>query len=121
MIARHAGGVLSCLLGGKWSAFSRSAETQRTRTLPGQNVPRLIGDGHNRVVERSLDVGNTVRNMLPLLLLKRLLLALFIRRRCSGPRCRWCCWFCHKLIQSSVVSLRSSGHRHLVGVVFADD
>ena len=108
MIARHAGGILGGLLCSEWSSFTRSTETQRPGTLPSQNIPRLVGNSHNCVVERSLDVGNAVRDVLPLLFLKRLLLALFIRRRCSGSRCRWCCWFCHKLFQSSVFSLRSS-------------
>ena len=84
MIARHAGGVLRRLLRGKRSAFTRSAKTQRTGTLPGQNIARLIGDGHNGVIERSLDVGNAERNVLPLFLFEGFLLALFIRRRCSG-------------------------------------
>ncbi len=56
VIARHVGGVRRGLLRGKRRAFTRSAEAERARTLPGQNVARLIGDGHNRVVERRLDV-----------------------------------------------------------------
>ena len=90
VIARHVGGVLRGLLGGKRRPFARSAKTQRPGTLPRQHIAGLIGDGHNRVVERSLDVGNTVRNVLPLLLLEGFLLALFVRRRCSGSRCRCC-------------------------------
>jgi hypothetical protein len=95
VVASHAGSILRGLLRGKWCSFARSAETQRPGTLPGQHISGLIGNSHNRVVERSLDVGNSVRNMLPLFFLKRFFLALFIRRRCSGSRCRWCCWFCH--------------------------
>ena len=88
MIARHVGGILRSLLGRKRSPFSRAAKAERTRTLPGQNISCLIGDSHNRVVERSLDVRNAVRNVLPLFFLERFLLAFFFRRCCSGSRCR---------------------------------
>jgi len=77
VIARHAGGVLGSLLGGKWSSFARSAKAQRPGTLPRQNISRLVGNGHNGVVERGLDVGNAVRNVLPLFFLESFLLALF--------------------------------------------
>jgi len=107
VIASHAGGVLGGLLGGKRRPFARSAKTQRPGTLPSQHVAGLVRDCDNCVVERGLNVGYAVRNVLPLLLLEGFFLALFVRR-CwrSGPCCRWCwcCWFCHNLVQSSVVS-----------------
>ena len=66
MIARHIGGVLRGLLGGKWRPLTRSAEAERPGTLPRQHIASLIRDRHDRVVERGLDMGNTVRNVLPL-------------------------------------------------------
>src|ERR1700690_1725480 len=64
MIARHAGGVGRSLLGGKRGPLARSAEAQRTRAFPGQDIARLVGNGHNGVVERSLNVRDAMRHML---------------------------------------------------------
>src|SRR5712692_7658609 len=93
VITSHIGGVHRRLLGGEWRPFARPPEPQRPGTLPSQNIPGLIGDGHNRIVERCLNVSYTVRNVLALFLFELLLLAFFLRRRCTGRRC--CCWFCH--------------------------
>src|SRR5207302_8011736 len=48
-------------------------------------------DGHDGVIERRLHMHESVRNMLALFLLERLLLAFFLG---SGWAAR-CCWFCH--------------------------
>src|SRR5271156_2601670 len=58
VIARHYSGVRRGLLGGKWRAFARSAKSERAGTFPREHISGLIGDGHDRVVERSLDVRN---------------------------------------------------------------
>src|ERR1700680_2571967 len=93
MIARHDCGVRRGLLGGKWRSLARPPESEGTGTLPGEHVPGLIGDGHDRVIERSLDVRNAVGDVLALLLLERLLLTFFLCRR--GRAC--CYWFCHSV------------------------
>src|SRR5262249_27777632 len=95
MIARLVGGVHGCLLRRKGSAFARTAEAERAGALPGQRAPFTIGDGHNSVVERGLNVGHAVRHILAFLLLENFLLALRRRRCCAG--CCSCCWFCHSL------------------------
>src|SRR5579862_6496211 len=91
MIARHVGGVRSRLLSRKRRPLTRSAEAQRSGTLPRQNVAVHVGDGHDRVVERRLYVAQPVRNVLALLLLERLFLALFLWCGCAAR----CCWFRH--------------------------
>src|SRR5262249_27230012 len=91
MVARHVGGVHGRLLRGKRRAFARSPEPERARTLPGENVARLVRDGHDRVVEGGLDMHDSERNVLALLLLEGLLLAFFFRSCCAG-----CCGFCHE-------------------------
>ena len=77
VIARHVGGIRGCLLRGERRAFTRSAEAQRSRTFPRQNVSIHVSDGHDRVVEGRLHVAQTMRNVLALLLLERFLLAFF--------------------------------------------
>src|SRR5258708_18214860 len=72
VIASHVGGVHRGLLGRERSAFTRTAETQRSGTLPRQHVATHIRDGHNRVVERSLHMHEPVWDVLALLLLERL-------------------------------------------------
>src|SRR5216684_5236856 len=79
VITSHIGGVHRSLLGGEWRPFARPAEAERPGTLPGENVPGLIGDGHNRIVERRLNVGHAVGDVLALLLLELFLFALFLR------------------------------------------
>jgi hypothetical protein len=104
MIARHTSRIRRRLLRRKWSPFAGSAESQRPRTLPRQNVPGHVRNGHDRVVERGLHVHQSVRNMLALLLLERLLLPFFLGRR--GAACCCCCWFRHSW--SSQFSVLSS-------------
>src|SRR5581483_2752137 len=90
VVARHIGGVHGGLLCGEGSSFTRSTETQRTGTLPGKHIPRRIGDSHDRVVERCLDVRHAVGHVFTFFLLERFLLAFFVGRSGAG-----CCWFCH--------------------------
>src|SRR5579864_2507974 len=91
MIARHVGSVGRGLLRSEWRSLARSAEPERARTLPRNHIPRHIGDGHDGVIERRLHMHESVRNVLALFLLERLLLAFFLG---SGWAAR-CCWFCH--------------------------
>src|SRR5277367_1316564 len=74
MIARLVGSVDRCLLRGKRSPFTRPAEAERTRTLPRNRIALTVGDGHNRVVERSLNVNQTIRHILAFALLELLVL-----------------------------------------------
>jgi len=90
VIARHVGGVHCGLLRSKRRAFTRTAEAQRSRTLPGQNVSVGVRDGDDGVVERRLDVRHPKGNVLALPALELLALAFFLRR--AGTR-RCCCWF----------------------------
>src|SRR6478672_13548981 len=91
MIAGLAGGIAGRLLRGKRSAFARSAEAQRTGTLPRQCFTFTIRDGDNGVVERRLDERHAVRNVLAFFLLENFFLAF-----CSGSAgARCCCCFCH--------------------------
>src|SRR5262249_16693022 len=104
VVAGHVGSIHRCLLRRKRRTFARSAKTERARTLPGEHVARLVGDGHDRIVERRLDVHHAKRDVLALLLLERLLLTFLPRRRCAGC----CCGFCHKSVSSdrwSVISV----------------
>src|SRR5690349_14470036 len=102
MLARLIGGVHSSLLRREGRAFTRAAESQRARALPGKHTAFSVGDGDNGVVERRLNVHQTVGNALALLLLKLLLFALFLRCCCSAGRGSCCCCrFCHFLAASS--------------------
>src|SRR5215469_6802939 len=92
VVARHVGGVHRRLLRSKRRAFSRTAEPERARTLPGENIAGLVRDGHDRVVEGSLNMHDSERDMLALLLLERFLLAFLLRCRCTGC----CCGLCHE-------------------------
>src|SRR5271166_5864210 len=91
MIASHAGGIRRGLLRGKRRPFTRAAKAERARTLPRQHVATHVRNGHDGVVKRSLNVHQSVGNVLALFLLERLLLAFFLGRRCGAC----CCWFCH--------------------------
>src|ERR1041385_1790050 len=92
MIAGLAGGIARGLLRGQLRAFTRSAETQRTRALPRQRFAFTVRDGHNGVVEGRLDERHAMRNVLAFFLLEDLLLAF-----CSGSAgARCCCCFCHR-------------------------
>src|SRR5579859_5901232 len=69
VIAGHTGGVRSCLLGGEWGTLTGSAEPQRAGTLPGKHVASLVADGHDGVIERGLNMGHPMRDVLTFLLL----------------------------------------------------
>src|SRR5277367_2024800 len=103
VIARHAGGIRRGLLRREGSALARSAETERTRTLPGEYVARRVSDGHDRIIEGRLNVSHAMGNVLALFLLERLLLAFFL----GGCAAR-CCWFCHKTSVSKFQSFKVS-------------
>src|SRR5208337_377784 len=103
VIARHARGVRRGLLCRKRSPFARTTKTERPRTLPRQHIAGHIRDGHDGVVKRGLHVHQSVRNVLALFLLERLLLTLLLGRR--GAAC--CCWFCH-VFEFSVLSSQFS-------------
>ncbi len=49
-------------LSGKRSAFSRSLEADSACTRPSHNVPLWVGDCHDGVVERRVDVHNAFGN-----------------------------------------------------------
>src|SRR3981081_2054552 len=91
VIARHIRGARCRLLSGDRCAFARSAEAERSRTLPRQNVAIHIGNSHDRVVEGRLHVAQAMRHVFAFLLLERLFLAFFLR---GGGAAR-CCWFSH--------------------------
>src|ERR1700733_15148562 len=74
MVTRLVGGVHRSLLRGKGSALARSTKAERTRTLPGKRVALAVGDGHDGVVERGLNVDQSIRNVLALALLELLVL-----------------------------------------------
>src|SRR5215831_1321924 len=105
MIASHIRGVRRGLLRGKGSALTRSAEPERSRTLPRQNVSVHVGNGHDRVVEGRLHKRQPMRHVLAFLLLEGFLLAFFLRRGSSAARC---CWFCHRFaLRSWLLALSS--------------
>src|ERR1700688_3319325 len=106
VIAGQTGSVRCGLLRGKRSALTGAAEAKRARALPRQHIAGHIGYGHDRVVERSLNVNQSVWDVLALFLLKRLFLAFFVGSR-WGSAC--CCWFCHvfKVLSSQFPVLSS--------------
>src|SRR5207237_123930 len=63
------GGAFRGLRGGVGRALARALEADQARTPPAQHVPRRVRDGHDRVVERGLDVGVPYRDVLPFALL----------------------------------------------------
>src|SRR5277367_1135442 len=75
MIARHVGRIDRRLLRRERRALARTAEAERNRALPRQRIALAIGDGHDCVVERRLNVDQTVRYILALALLELLVLA----------------------------------------------
>src|SRR5436853_4869606 len=101
MFAGLVGSIHGCLLGGKGSAFARSAEAQRTGALPRKGAAFAISNGDDGVIERSLDVSDPVRDVLAFLLLEYFFLA--FGGRCSGAGC--CCWFIHVCVSSLQRSL----------------
>src|SRR6185312_13356210 len=89
MVAGLVGSIHRCLLRGKRCSFSGTTEAERTRTLPRDHLALVIRDGHNGVVEGSLNVRQSKWHVLALFLLELLLFALLFGRR-SGS-----CWFRH--------------------------
>src|ERR1700736_3893388 len=77
VVARLVGCIDGRLLRGERCALTRPAEAERTRTLPRQRIALAVGDRHDRVVERRLNVNQTVRNILAFALLELLVLAGF--------------------------------------------
>lgn len=59
-----ASGVLRGQLGRKRGRFPGTLEADVPRRCPGNDVALRVGDGHDRVVERALDVGGAVRDVL---------------------------------------------------------
>src|SRR3984957_3156690 len=115
MIAGHVGRVRGRLLGGERGAFPRPAEAERSGTLPRQNVAIHVGNSHDRVVEGSLHVAQSMRNVLALLLLERFLLAFFLRCGCAAR----CCWFSHEKRPWSLVVGRWSLAKSLTNTIQA--
>src|SRR6185437_7982873 len=72
VIAGEAGGGGSRLLSREGRALARPAEPQRSGAFPAQRVAHLVGDGDDGVVERGLNVRNSVGHILALALLELL-------------------------------------------------
>src|SRR3954451_3226377 len=64
VLLRLAGGVLCGQLCGERRRLTRPLEADMARRRPGDDVALRIGDRHDRVVERALDVGGAVRDVL---------------------------------------------------------
>src|SRR5690349_19019612 len=64
VLLRLAGSVLGGELGGERRRLTRALEAHVTRTGPRDDVALGVGDRHDRVVERALDVRGTVRDVL---------------------------------------------------------
>src|SRR5262245_47431000 len=90
MVAGHVGGIHGRLLRGKRRSFARSSETERAGALPGEHVTRLVGDSHDGVIERRLNVHHSKGDVLALLLFEGLFLPLLVWRGCAG------CWLGHE-------------------------
>src|SRR5271170_2714152 len=83
-----AGGVLGRQLSGERRRFPRALEADVTRRRPGDDVALRVGDRHDRVVERALDVGGPVRDIL-LFPPARLLPLLWGSGGAGGLLCWW--------------------------------
>ena len=57
IVRRLSGRRSGCLTSGEGRAPASPAETDRAATGPGEDIPLLIGQRHNRVVERRVYVG----------------------------------------------------------------
>src|SRR5262245_25774326 len=57
------GGLLSGHLPGKRRALAAALETSGAGAGPAERITLGVGDGHGRVVERGLDVGDADRNI----------------------------------------------------------
>src|SRR4051794_6763870 len=84
---RLAGGVLGGQLRGEGRRLARTLEAHVPRRRPGDHVALLIGDRHDGVVERALDVSRAVRDVL-------LFLAAGLLPLLGGRARRLLCW-CH--------------------------
>src|SRR6185369_12436353 len=93
VVTRHVGGRRSRLLRRERRALTRTAEAERAGALPADGVALLVGDRHDRVVERSLNVHDAVRHILLFPLLEGLAATLagllFCRAACG---CACCCF-----------------------------
>src|SRR6185369_9924284 len=98
VVTRHVGGRRSRLLRRERRALTRTAEAERAGALPADGVALLVGDRHDRVVERSLNVHDAIRHILLFPLLEGLAATftglLLCRAACCG---RACCCFRHDL------------------------
>src|SRR5439155_8403211 len=92
VIASHIGRVHCSLLRREGRALARTAESKRPGAFPGEHVARLIGNGHDRVVEGGLYVHHAMRNMFALLLIECFIFAIFLRRRTGASSSLY--WFC---------------------------
>src|SRR5260221_3093792 len=98
MITGLASGIARGLLRSERRAFARTTEAQRTVAFPRQRFAFTVCDGHNGVVEGSLNERHAVRNVLAFFLLEYLFLAFCPGCAASGGRC---CWFRHSLYSSA--------------------
>src|SRR5258705_1141052 len=64
VLLRLAGGVLGGQLSGERGRLARTLEADVARRRPGDDVALRVGDRHDRVVERALDVRSAVRDVL---------------------------------------------------------
>lgn len=60
VIKRGLAGLLGSDLRGERGRFARTTETRATRCRPRQRIALAIGDGDDRVVERSVDMRDAV-------------------------------------------------------------
>src|SRR5215472_4491784 len=67
VLHRASGGRLSGHLRGEWRRLPRALEPDLTGRSPGNNASRRVGDGHDGVVERALDVSMPVGDVLSFL------------------------------------------------------
>ncbi|ACT05236.1 conserved hypothetical protein [Dickeya chrysanthemi Ech1591] len=56
--------ALCCYLSGERSGFTRTTETGTTGSCPTQRITLTISNGNDGVVERSMDMSHTVRDLL---------------------------------------------------------
>ncbi len=56
--------TLSSDLGCERGGFARTTETRTTGGRPGQSIALTVGDGHDGVVKRSVDVGDAINHCL---------------------------------------------------------
>ena len=68
MLLRQSARLVGGHLSGEWSALSGALEVDVAGACPGNRVALGIGDRNQRVVERRVDVRNTNRDVLALLL-----------------------------------------------------